>query len=201
MSSLCWDYLELYLYCIWESHHQQLLHFYLAGSHIIRSMFKSSPPNKHNVQPLPPLDQESEHLSTLCLNCLLHFFSWMPLSGNITPNLITVIFHFANFGCDIQSVSRGTTSPANDSFSSSGSSSLGVLAMSCINEIMSKNCVPSDFEDYLLRMFQQTFQLLQKLTKDNTNQSVGNRLEDLDERWVKKQPFFTEGRTRKRVCI
>ncbi|XP_041473600.1 exportin-6-like [Lytechinus variegatus] len=161
-----------------------------SGSHIIRSMFKSSPPNKHNVQPLPPLDQESEHLSTLCLNCLLHFFSWMPLSGNITPSLITVIFHFANFGCDIQSVSRGTSPVrANDSFSASGSSSLGVLAMSCINEIMSKNCVPTDFEDYLLRMFQQTFQLLQKLTKDNTNQSVGNRLEELDESYVEK---FTE---------
>ncbi|XP_071494224.1 exportin-6-like [Diadema antillarum] len=161
-----------------------------SGSHIIRSMFKASPPNKHNVQPLPPLDQESEHLSTLCLGCLLHFFSWMPLSGNITPSLITVIFHFANFGCDIQSVSRGTSpGRANDSFSSSGSSSLGVLAMSCINEIMAKNCVPADFEDYLLRMFQQTFQLLQKLTKDNTNQSVGNRLEELDESYVEK---FTE---------
>ena len=53
--------------------------------------------------------------------------------------------------------------------------------MVCINEIMAKNCVPADFEDYLLKMFQQTFQLLQRVTKDTTAQSVGNQLAELDE--------------------
>ncbi|XP_038064327.1 exportin-6-like isoform X1 [Patiria miniata] len=166
-----------------------------SGSSIIRSMFKATPVSKQNVLPLPPLDHDSEQVSLLCLHCLSHLFSWIPLSGSITPNLLTTIFHFANFGCDIQSVQQGSTSPSsqkdlnNSSFSSSGSSSLGVLAMTCINEIMAKNCVPTDFEEYLLKMFQQAFQLLQRVTKDTTEQSVGNKMSELDERYVEK---FTE---------
>lgn len=106
------------------------------------------------------------------------------MSGNVSPDLLTIIFHFANFGCDIQHVASGTSPGSqNSSFRMSGSSSLGVLAMVCINEIMAKNCVPTDFEDYLLKMFQQTFQLLQRVTKDTTAQSVGNQLAELDERY------------------
>ena len=48
-----------------------------------------------------------------------------------------------------------------------GSQSLGMLAMCCINELLSKNCVPADFESYLLQLFQQTFYLLKKMTQDN----------------------------------
>ena len=54
--------------------------------------------------------------------------------------------------------------------------------MNCINELLSKNCVPQEFEDYLLQMFQQTFYLLQKLTKDSQTCSTGNRLTELDEK-------------------
>lgn len=57
----------------------------------------------------------------------------------------------------------------------------GVLAMNCINEILSKNCVPQEFEDFLLQMFQQTFNLLQKITKESNTSASGNRLEELDE--------------------
>ena len=42
-----------------------------------------------------------------------------------------------------------------------------MLAMCCINELLSKNCVPADFESYLLQLFQQTFYLLKKMTQDN----------------------------------
>ncbi|PIK40064.1 putative exportin-6 [Apostichopus japonicus] len=162
-----------------------------SGSHLIRTMFKTPPSNKQNLQPLPPLDHESELLTSLCLNCLTHFFSWMPLSAHISSNLLTVIFHLANFGCDIHSVHQATSpSKANSSFSTSGSSSIGVLAMNCINEIVGKNCVPVDFEEFLLKMFQQTFQLLQKLTKDTTSQSVGNQLTELDSSYVEKFTDF-----------
>lgn len=162
-----------------------------SGSHLIRTMFKSPPSNKQNLLPLPPLDQESELLTSMCLNCLSHFFSWMPLSTNISSSLLTVIFHLANFGCEIHSVHQGTSpSKADSSFSTSGSSSIGVLAMNCINEIVAKNCVPMDFEEFLLKMFQQTFQLLQKLTKDTTSQSVGNQLAELDTSYVEKFTDF-----------
>ena len=56
----------------------------------------------------------------------------------------------------------------NDQVSSETKNSdcLGVYAMSAINEIMSKNCVPHDFEDFLLQMFQNTFRLLQRIVQE-----------------------------------
>lgn len=53
---------------------------------------------------------------------------------------------------------------------------------------MSKNCVPVEFEEYLLRMFQQTFYLLQKITKENNAHTVKSRLEELDERYEGVMP-------------
>lgn len=73
---------------------------------------------------------------------------------------------------------------------SSTSCHLGMLAMNCINELLSKNCVPAEFEDYLLQMFQQTFYLLQKLTKDSSTCVSGNRLTELDENYVEKFTDF-----------
>lgn len=56
--------------------------------------------------------------------------------------------------------------------------------MSCINELLSKNCVPVEFEEFLLKLFQQTFQLLQRITKDTGAQAVENLLTEQDERWT-----------------
>jgi hypothetical protein len=54
--------------------------------------------------------------------------------------------------------------------------------MTCINELLSKNCVPAEFEEFLLKLFQQTFQLLQRITKDSGVQSIDSDLSELDER-------------------
>uniref|UniRef100_A0A672QHV0 Exportin-6-like n=1 Tax=Sinocyclocheilus grahami TaxID=75366 RepID=A0A672QHV0_SINGR len=68
---------------------------------------------------------------------------------------------------------------------------LGVMAMNCINELMCKNCVPVDFEEFLLRMFQQTFYLLQRLTNTHTNtHTIKSRLQELDESYVEKFTDF-----------
>ena len=53
------------------------------------------------VNPLPPLDPDSEELSSLALACLAHLFSWIPLSTCITPSLLATVFCFAEFGCDV----------------------------------------------------------------------------------------------------
>jgi hypothetical protein len=67
------------------------------------------------------------------------------------------------------------------------SSALGILSMCCINELLSKNCVPREFENYLLMMFQQTFYLLQRLTKEETHpNSTGNHLDAIDENFLEK---------------
>ena len=58
--------------------------------------------------------------------------------------------------------------------------------MSCINELLSKNCVPVEFEEFLLKLFQQTFQLLQRITKDTGAQAVDNLLTEQDEGYCVK---------------
>ena len=59
---------------------------------------------------------------------------------------------------------------------------LGILAMATINEIIYRHCVPLDFEDFLLQMFQNTFELLQLLvTPKDGNEGSPPRLHFLDE--------------------
>ncbi|KAJ1097279.1 hypothetical protein NDU88_002404 [Pleurodeles waltl] len=143
-------------------------------------------------QPIPILDAESEFVCSLVLECLAHLFSWIPLSASITPSLLTTIFHFARFGCDTRA--RKMATAVNGSSQTcpwqQERGKLGVLAMSCINELMSKNCVPLEFEEYLLRMFQQTFYLLQKITRETNANTAKSRMEELDESYVEKFTDF-----------
>lgn len=177
---------------------------------LLGSLFQGSQYSKLLCQPMATLDSESQQLCCLVLECLAHLFSWIPLSTSITPNLLASIFYFARFGCDIQPKAKSGSFISSDSSTSNGQlnpgtigptsnggerngqqsetskaarARLGVLAMTCVNELVSKNCVPMDFEEYLLRMFQQTFFLLQRLTRDNNAHSVKTRLQELDERY------------------
>ena len=176
-----------YIFTNWNSTKSKISEVCHLGS-LLTNMFKS-PESRVQTEALPPLDVPSHQLAVLCLNCLSHLFSWIPLSSTITPSLLSTIFHFAGFGCDTTVTSHGTPpGGSNHSFNSSFGTgpptpqSLGVLAMCCINELLAKNCVPQEFEDFLLQMFQQTFYLLQRVTKETTTNSSGNRLQDLDER-------------------
>ncbi|XP_023654269.1 exportin-6 [Paramormyrops kingsleyae] len=182
---------------------------------LLGSLLQESYCTKQLSQPVPRLDQDSLQLCSLALECLAHLFSWIPLSASITPSLLATIFHFARFGCDLRpstdlkiksgpavySSSSSSNGPSSTSSAQVNGSSvrdvdpgdqarLGVLAMTCVNELMSKNCVPLDFEEYLLRMFQQTFFLLQKLTRENNAHTVRSRLEELDESYVEKFTDF-----------
>jgi hypothetical protein len=137
------------------------------------------------METIPPLDQPALELSLSALSCLAHLFSWIPLSSTITPQLLSTIFHFAVFGCEVSPARRGANPNSEVTcISQDSNQSLGVLAMCCINELLSKNCVPQEFEDFLLQMFQQTFYLLQRITKDSTTNTSGNRLAELDEKLV-----------------
>ncbi|XP_061159226.1 exportin-6 [Syngnathus typhle] len=177
---------------------------------LLGTLFQGSQYSKLLCQPMAALDYESQQLCCLVLECLAHLFSWIPLSTHITPTLLASIFHFARFGCDLQTKAKSgsfisyTSSSSNEHLdagtlapSSNGEgggkvdrSRLGVLAMTCINELVSKNCVPVDFEEYLLRMFQQTFFLLQRLTRENNAHTVKSRLQELDESYLEKFTDF-----------
>ncbi|XP_068003434.1 exportin-6 isoform X4 [Melanerpes formicivorus] len=140
-------------------------------------------------QPVPALEGESEQVCSLALECLAHLFSWIPLSSSITPSLLTAVFHFARFGCAARGRKpRAPNGPAAPP--APERARLGVLAMACVNELMAKNCVPLEFEEYLLRVFQHAFYLLQKITREHNAHSVRSRLEELDESYIEKFTDF-----------
>uniref|UniRef100_A0A671WJD7 Exportin 6 n=1 Tax=Sparus aurata TaxID=8175 RepID=A0A671WJD7_SPAAU len=167
---------------------------------LLGNLFQGSQYSKLLCQPMATLDNESHQLCCLVLECLAHLFSWIPLSTSITPTLLASIFHFARFGCDLRTkLNPGTMPPTSNGGGRNGQQSegnkvdrarLGVLAMTCVNELVSKNCVPVDFEEYLLRMFQQTFFLLQRLTRENNAHTVKSRLQELDESYLEKFTDF-----------
>ncbi|KAI1233906.1 hypothetical protein IHE44_0004358 [Lamprotornis superbus] len=158
---------------------------------LLSSLLQSPSAAKLLNQPIPILDTDSEYICSLALECLAHLFSWIPLSTSITPSLLTTIFHFARFGCDSRARKMSSVNgSSHTSLLGQERGRLGVLAMACINELMSKNCVPMEFEEYLLRMFQQTFYLLQKITKENNTHTVKSRLEELDESYIEKFTDF-----------
>lgn len=154
-----------------------------GSSNLMGQLLNNSPmKSRQNLgHPLPPLDSESEEISSLVLKCLAHLFSWIPLSSTITPSLVSTVFYLAEFGCSVVPSSSGSSVVSN--------AELGVSAMTCINELLSKNCVPVEFEEFLLKLFQQTFQLLQRITKDTGAQAVENLLTEQDESYLNK---FTE---------
>lgn len=85
----------------------------------------------------------------------------MPLSSNITPQVLDSIFIFASLGCD----------SADDSSDVAGH--LGSLAMDCVIELLVKNCVPREFEAFLMKLFEKSFSLLQRLTGlDDTGEPI-----------------------------
>uniref|UniRef100_H3DNN8 Exportin 6 n=1 Tax=Tetraodon nigroviridis TaxID=99883 RepID=H3DNN8_TETNG len=184
---------------------------------LLGTLFQGSQYSKLLCQPMAALDSESQQLCCLVLECLAHLFSWIPLSTSITPTLLASIFHFARFGCDLRTKEKTGSFVSSNSSSTNGQlnagtvppvsngggqnveqgggskaerARLGVLAMTCVNELVSKNCVPMDFEEYLLRMFQQTFFLLQRMTRENNAHTVKSRLQELDESYLEKFTDF-----------
>ncbi|XP_015917777.1 exportin-6 isoform X2 [Parasteatoda tepidariorum] len=155
---------------------------------ILSGMFKST--SKNPFQSMPPLDDESHQLSVLALKCLAQLLSWIPLSSYITSSLLTTVFHFASFGCHpepVMHVGMQQYQPLRKN------TDLGIQAMGCINEIMSKQCIPADYEGFLLQVFQDTFHLLQNLTKDNSKSASNrNTLADIDDVYIEKFTYFLQ---------
>ena len=121
--------------------------------------------------PFLPLDSKTEALCVLSLKCLAHLFGWIPLSSVITPSILDTIFYFASLGCE------------NVEVCTENSGNLGSLAMDCVNELLVRNCVPREFEAFLLKLFEKSFGLLQRLTGE-TERGVICNFSQLDERWA-----------------
>lgn len=101
---------------------------------------------------LTPLEQDTADIAERALDCIAHLFSWVPINCLVNDQLVMVIFHFAGCAC------------LDDTNSSNKINySLGCAAMACINEVMSRAFLPSTFESFMLKVFQQTLLLLKKM--------------------------------------
>jgi len=86
-----------------------------GSSNLMGRLLSNSPmKSRQNLgHPLPPLDSESEEISSLVLKCLGHLFSWIPLSTTITPSLVSTVFYLAEFGCNVVPTSSGSNVVGN----------------------------------------------------------------------------------------
>lgn len=135
----------------------------------------NSSPGQQKIEAVV-MSPESEELCTAIFNCLTQYISWLPLSRFITPALVSKIFNYAEYGCNL-AVQTGTDCVSG--------TQVGINAMNCINEILSKKFIPAEYESFLMQMFQQTFKLLQIMT----NNKDGVLLASVDQTYVDK---FTE---------
>jgi len=147
-------------------HTGSLLH--AASLKVLNHARKSSP-----VVQLP-LDPQGRNIAELCLKCFAHIFTWADLTSTVSSRLINVLFQYAS----LEIKSQG-----NDEVSTA----LSVLSMGAINEIIYKNYVPQDFNDYLVIMFRNSFHLLQSLVMDQANAA---KLVELDEIYIEKITEF-----------
>lgn len=149
-----------------------------AGGDILSNAFELSL-QRGLLHSSPNMDLESLKVSAQCLNCIAQLFAWIPLQqhGQINNSLLAAVFVFATFG----------SSSKQDPHTNVDTSKLGVLAMNCINEIISKNCISADAHDFIYQLFLNTFHLLQCLIKDS-NEEAG-LFANLDGDYVSK---FTE---------
>lgn len=88
------------------------------------------------------IDSQRKEICVLILENLNQFFTWIPFSKDyINSNYLNIILNYAQLYQD-------------------GLVDLGILAMSCINEIFSKNYVPVQLINILLDVASHTFDIL-----------------------------------------
>ena len=108
-----------------------------------------------------PLSASSNQKTALCSNilqCLSHLLSWVSLTEILTPGLLNTVFLCAKQGVVQQGgvgVQQGVGVQGE----------VGAHAMSCINEIVRRNMVPAQVEEFVLQLFQQTLLLLTSVTQ------------------------------------
>lgn len=103
-----------------------------------------------------PLDAEVEPVARLALQCLTHLFSWIPLSSHVTPRLMELVFRFVGMGAD----ELPMRSPPVFNCTEPG---VPVLALGAINEVLYKNCVPAEFESFVVLLFNNSCLILHHL--------------------------------------
>ncbi|GAM19177.1 hypothetical protein SAMD00019534_023520 [Acytostelium subglobosum LB1] len=86
---------------------------------------------------------ETKNQTKAVFDALLSYFSWIPLNELLTPSLLDTLFKYLRL------------------------EKSSIPALTCLNEILSKNCVPKEFEEFLVRIFRQIYSLMTDITTAN----------------------------------
>eukprot|EP00039_Didymoeca_costata_P014400 m.232075 g.232075 ORF g.232075 m.232075 type:complete len:1118 (-) comp16015_c0_seq11:2348-5701(-) len=138
-----------------------------------------TPPNGQvtSPEPLPAImadfhkffrfGEKEEKLAELTLSCICQFFSWIDLSQNVTPELLSTLSNYAKLKDDCNG-------------------NIGAMAVNCFSEILVRNCVPRNFDEYLLELLNHTKDLLRRITEatDSTNNPIEELADGYNEKFV-----------------
>lgn len=110
------------------------------------------------------MSTDSARISLQCLNCLLSLFSWNSFHdvNLVNDSLLAAIFLLATFG------SHSSTS-GGQSVNNSDMVQLGILAMSCVNELIGKHVIITGSSDFICNLFTNSFNLLQSLIREESD--------------------------------
>ena len=151
-----------------------------------KQMLRATPPPSPHVSPVKPVgevllsgqpaedfrpvDTLAEEVCSMCLKCLAHIFSWIPLDHLLTLAMLDTLFYFSFYGCHSE----------NDCTDCSGT--LGHLAIGCICELLQRSCMPSQLQTFLMHVFEKTFLILKRLTSESAQSSQPVSYASLDDR-------------------
>jgi hypothetical protein len=121
-------------------------------------LFSSPNPNTDDIK--RSFNDEELDACTLALEILYNFFGWIPLDKYIKPTIVAMVLNFSKLN-----------DPSNVS--------LGILALNCINELMTRNFFPPEFNEYLYLVFGHAFDILTYFSQGNAEDA----LQDLDEQY------------------
>ncbi|KAH9407578.1 Exportin-6 [Tyrophagus putrescentiae] len=116
----------------------------------LNSVFQMSI-KKGLFESIPDMDSNFVQMTAQILSCLSRIIAFMPSTyySNLNQTLLSALYVFANFGC------------FNPSYNSA---KLGLAAMVCINELMSKaSAFNSDTNEFIYNVFHNTFLILQRI--------------------------------------
>eukprot|EP00116_Pleurobrachia_bachei_P001433 sb/3461695/ len=90
------------------------------------------------------------------LACLAHYLSWAPVTDILKPSLLSTVFLLVR-----EALENGQQEGA------------GVAGVSCVNEIVGRNQVPSKVQEFIMGLFKETLQLLSQITEQRIELESG----------------------------
>ena len=143
----------------------------------LNNIFQTNILKKDLLNTIPDMDNEFVQMTSQIFACLSRIIAFMPVTyySNINSTLLSALYVFSTFGS------------INPSYNSA---KLGLAAMNCINELMSKaSAFNSDANEFIYNVFHNTFLILQRITSSSlktTNKDEKTLDEKIDDDYLKK---------------